>query len=123
MNSLRNRTTPRIPAIAILLLGAALLAHGQDPKHVNHAEALSAAVQKVAPEYSPMARQLKLAGTVEVSAYIGEDGKVEKVVAVSGNPILFHCAEDALKKWRFSPFLQDGKAIKAVAAMNFSFKL
>lgn len=118
-----NVNVRRTLGIGTLLFGAATIGSAQTVKHVNHAEAMSAAVQKVAPEYSGMARQLKLTGNVEVNVFISEDGKVEKVESVSGNPVLFRSAEDAVKKWKFTPFTEDGKAVKAVAAMSFSFKL
>lgn len=123
MKSNANQMIQRVLGVAVLLLGAATLGNAQTSKHVNHADAMNAAVQKVNPEYSAMAKQLKLTGSVEVNVLISEDGRVEKVEPVSGNPVLFRCAEDALKRWKFTPFTEDGKAVKAVAAMNFSFKL
>ncbi|HUA59863.1 MAG TPA: TonB family protein, partial [Verrucomicrobiae bacterium] len=58
-----------------------------------------------------------------LDATISEEGKVEKVAIVSGNPMLTHPAAEALKMWRFKPFLEDGKPVKVVAPVSFSFKV
>jgi len=94
-----------------------------DLKKVSRSEALAAVQSKVQPEYPPLARQLKVHGAVEVEAVVAEDGTVEKVNIVSGNPVLTKPAADALKKWRFKPFTSDGKAVKALAPVSFDFSL
>ena len=114
-------TKRRWLALPVLLLTFCAL--GQSEMHLTHAEALDAATAKPAPQYSNVARQLKLQGTVQVNVSISEDGKVDHVQSVSGNPVLFHCVEDALKGWKFTPFSESGRPAKAVAAMSFSFKL
>jgi len=120
-----SKTTKKQSLIVLFAAAAMLLpaAHAQSPKHVPTAEALSNARSKPQPEYSGMARQLHLQGPVEVNAFISEDGKVEKVESISGNPVLFKCAEEALKRWKFTPFTEDGKPVKAVASLNFTFKM
>ena len=107
-------------ALPALLLTFSALAKPE--MHLTHADAVGAAIAKPAPQYSNVARQLKLQGTVQVNVSIGEDGKVDHVASVSGNPVLFHCVEDALKEWKFKPFSENGRPAKAVAAMSFSFK-
>jgi periplasmic protein TonB len=93
------------------------------PKRVSHTAALQLAVTKVTPEYSPIAKQLKIQGAVQLDAVISEDGSVEKVDIVSGNPVLTKPAAEALKKWRFKPFLDGDKPVKVVATFDFDFKL
>jgi TonB family protein len=92
------------------------------PKRVSHADALAAALTKVTPEYPMMARQLKISGSVELEANVAEDGTVESVHIVSGNPVLTKPAADAVKKWKFKPFTSDGKPVKAVAQIALAFK-
>ena len=109
-----------VVAMSVSMLGA--LAQ-EAPKKVSNSEASSAALTKVAPEYPSVARQLKIQGSVELEAVVTESGAVEKVTIVSGNPVLTKSAADALKKWKFSPFRQDGKPVKVVAQVTISFKL
>lgn len=92
-------------------------------KKITQHEAMSAVTNKIAPEYPPAARQLKIQGVVEIEAVIGESGSVEHVKAVSGSPVLTKAASDALMKWKFKPFAEDGKPVKAVVTMSFTFSL
>jgi protein TonB len=90
-------------------------------RRVSEDEAKKAITSKVNPEYPAMARQMRLGGKVQVDAYIDTDGKVEKVQVINGNALLTSAAVSAVKRWKFSPFTSDGKAVKAVAAFSFSF--
>jgi TonB family protein len=108
-------------ALAVILLSTGLAQEA--PKKVTKAEGLNAVTSKIAPEYPPIARQLKIEGAVELEAVVTEGGVVEKVNIVSGNPVLTRPASDAIKKWKFAPFTSDGKAVKAVVPVSLSFKL
>ena len=77
---------------------------------------------QVQPEYPAVARQLKLAGDVELEVVITEEGVPENVRIVSGNPVLTKPCVEALKRWKFKPLTEDGKAIKAVADLTFTFQ-
>ena len=50
-----------------------------------------------------------------------ENGSVETVTPISGNPVLTKPAADALKKWKFKPFASDGTPVKAEAALKINF--
>ena len=95
----------------------------QAPRRVSHTAAVEAATAKVTPEYSAIARQLKIQGSVQLDAVIAEDGSVEKVEVISGNPVLTKPAAEALKKWRFKPFSDGDKPVKVIATFDFDFKL
>jgi protein TonB len=104
------------------LLGA--FASAQDaPKKITKSEALAAIASRVQPEYPTMARQLKIQGSVELEAQVAENGTVTKVDIVSGNPVLTLTAVDAVKRWKFKPFTEDGKPIKVLAPISMEFKL
>jgi protein TonB len=107
-------------AAALFMAGAAF---SQDIVHVTQAEAIKNAKEKVDPEYPAMAKQLHLEGAVQLEAHIGENGAVEEVKPLTGNAVLMNSAMAAIKKWRFSPFLADGKPVKAIADLSFKFKL
>jgi protein TonB len=110
--------------IAAICLSMAFATAGsaESARKLTHSEAMSGVVGKVAPEYPVIARQLKIAGVVEVEALVTETGQVEEVTIVSGNPVLTKPAVDAVKKWRFTPQTQDGKAVRALAPVSISFK-
>jgi periplasmic protein TonB len=114
--------TKYLMATATFILMLAQMAFADAEKHLSPSESLAAAVAKPQPEYSAIARQLKLEGTVNLNAFVTEDGTVDHVEAVSGNPILVHSAEDALKHWKFNKQTDDGKPVKFVASVVFNFK-
>jgi TonB family protein len=109
--------------LPLFALAAAGLAWGEDVKKVSQADALRAVVNRVQPDYPTHARQLKIEGLVELQVLIAEGGTVEKVDIVSGNPILTRPAVDAIRRWKFTPFTEDGKAVKAAAPISVAFKL
>src|SRR5260370_40660601 len=94
-------------ALALLLLNTGLAQEA--PKKITKAEGLNGVTTKVAPEYPPIARQLKIEGAVELEAVGTESGAVEKVNIVSGNPVWTRPASEAIKKGKFAPFPSDGK--------------
>ena len=89
---------------------------------VPMAEAIKAATVKPTPEYSAVARQMKVSGKVEVEATVGTDGAVESVRAVSGNPLLTASAMAAVKKWKFTAFEENGAPARALVVLSFDFK-
>ena len=104
------------------LLGA--FAWAQDePKKITRGEALSAVATKVQPEYPPVARQLRIQGTVELQVLVAETGEVLKVDIVSGNPMFTGPSAQAVKRWKFRPFVENGKAIRVLAPVTIDFKI
>jgi protein TonB len=106
----------------LFALAVASMFAQKEAKKLSRSEALSAAVTKVQPEYPSVARQLKLSGEVELEVTITEEGVPENVRIVSGNPVLTRPCVEALKRWRFKPFSDDGKAVKAIADLSFTFQ-
>ena len=102
-----------------LLAGSSL--RGDSGLRVTEAEAKRAAIAKPAPEYPMAARQLKVVGKVSLEVVVADDGHVSDVRIVSGNPILTKPAAEALRRWRFRPFLSGGKPSGAIAEITFEF--
>src|SRR6266567_3228499 len=103
MRSFRSAIWP-LAILAILTMDGV----AQEAKKLSRSEALAAVLLKVQPEYPSLAKQLKVHGVAELEAVISEDGTVEKVNILSGNPILTKPAVEALKKWKFKPVSADG---------------
>ena len=55
----------------------------------------------VKPDYPPVARQMRVTGTVRLEATVGPDGKVRETKVIGGSPILVQEAITAVKKWRY----------------------
>lgn len=119
-----SRFAPRgWAACAILALLSSGVVFGASPKRISSDEARQAAVSKPAPAYPAIAKQLKMQGKVELDVFISESGSVEKVAAVSGNPVLTKAAQEALQNWKFNPIKEGDSAVKAVATLSFDFHL
>ncbi len=111
--------TTKLKAICIALaLAPALFAEVR----VTTAEAVKSALTKPTPEYSTVARQMKVVGKVEVEATVGTDGSVETVKVLTGNPLLTGSTVNAVKKWKFTPFTENGEPSRAIATLTFDFK-
>jgi TonB family protein len=90
---------------------------------IPEAQAKHAAISKTPPTISPMARQMKVSGRVEVAVSIDESGSVSDVKITSGTPVLANGVVDAVKKWKFTPFTDpSGAASKATTTLSFEFK-
>ncbi len=117
-----SRAVGRPLMLAVLVCAIAGALVGQDGAvRIPTSEALKLATHKVSPQYPDMARQMNLTGAVELDAVINEEGKVESVKIVKGNPILTGAAQQALKSWKFKPIEREGKPVKASAAFAFNF--
>ncbi|HEY0457540.1 MAG TPA: TonB family protein [Pyrinomonadaceae bacterium] len=81
------------------------------------------AVQKTNPVYPATAKSLRQTGIVRVEVVIDEEGKVAAVQNLSGPALLQTAAKDAVKKWKFKPFLRDGQPVKATGYLSFNFNL
>jgi TonB family protein len=78
-------------------------------------------LQKVLPVYPSEARQLHVKGTVVLAGTINERGQIEDVKLVSGPSLLAGAAMDAVRKWRYSPYLLNGKPIRKETEISVTF--
>jgi TonB family protein len=76
-----------------------------------------------APTYPPAARTMRASGVVKVEVTVDEEGNVQEVNDASGPALLQASAKDAIRKWKFRPFVIDGQAVKATGFVNFNFSL
>ena len=80
------------------------------------------ATEKVNPTYPPAAKTMRMTGVVRVEVLVNEDGQVS-VENTIGPKMLQSAALDAVKRWKFKPFLRDGQPVKAKGFVNFNFNL
>jgi protein TonB len=81
------------------------------------------ATKQQAPIYPPAARSMRATGVVKVEVTVNETGEVAEVQKTSGPTLLQAAAKDAIKKWKFKPFVRDGQPVKATGFVNFNFSL
>jgi periplasmic protein TonB len=111
----------RLSVSLTLLAVSAFSAFAAPVIRVDEVAARRAAIEMAQPEYPPTARQLKIAGRVVVEATITEAGTVSEAHAVTGNAVLTRSAVDAIRRWKFKPFLADGQPASASVLFSFEF--
>jgi TonB family protein len=60
-------------------------------------------LRRVEPVYPPLARTMRIQGTVRLQAAIDLDGSVAALKLISGHPLLVDAAMDAAKQYRYEP--------------------
>ena len=81
-----------------------------------------ALLRKVQPVYPAQAIAQHLEGSVVLQATVAEDGKVQDVTVLSGDPLLARAATDAVRQWQYEPFHADGKPIQKQTEITIDFK-
>ena len=77
----------------------------------------------VDPNYPMLAKQMKVQGSVVLQALIGKDGNIQDLQVLSGPAILSAAAREAVKQWRFKPYLQAGQPVETEARITVNFTI
>ena len=98
---------------------------GAQPKFVNISAGVAAGmlVSKAPPVYPTEARQTGVSGRVELEATIGTDGIVKDLKVIDGPPLLQQSAMDAVKTWRYRPYLLNNQPVEVRTTINIIFTL
>ncbi len=80
-------------------------------------------VTRMPLDYPPAARAAGVQGTVILLATIGKDGSMEELHIVSGPPMLQKAALDAVKQWKYRPYLLNGTPAEVTTTVNVVFTL
>jgi len=75
------------------------------------------------PTYPPVAHFQRTEGDVMVRAVISAQGVVEIAAAMSGPASLREAAVEAMRNWRYRPYLVNGKPVVVQTYINFHFSL
>ena len=76
-----------------------------------------------APGYPPLARQARIQGQVEIDAILDEQGNVVETKVVSGPPLLYQAAQEALRKWKYEPTYLNDQPIAVQMIVTITFVL
>ena len=80
-------------------------------------------IRKVQPNYPPLARQARIQGNVVLQAVISKSGTIENLQVISGHPMLVPAALEAVKQWRYKPYLLNGDAVEVETQVTVIFSL
>jgi len=78
---------------------------------------------KVMPEYPESARRVGLQGTVVLDAVVNAEGVVIQLKVVSGPEALSLAALDAVRWWRYEPYLVNGQPATVETTVAVEFRL
>jgi TonB family protein len=81
--------------------------------------------QTIDANYPLLGQNARVQGSVVLQAVIGADGSVENLRVVSGPAILATAAQQAVRQWRFKPYMQNGQPVetKTRITVNFSIRV
>jgi protein TonB len=82
-----------------------------------------ALLQRVEPVYPAMAMSANIQGTVILEATVDEEGQVQDLRVISGPPLLQKAAVTAVRQWRYSPVLLNGRPASFILTVVLSFNL
>jgi len=107
-----NSTTVAVPKIAT-------------PQRVRVSSGVQSGllVRKVNPTYPPLARQARIQGVVILQAQISKDGNIENLQLISGHPMLAPAAIEAVKQWKYKPYLLNGEPVEVETQVQVNFTL
>ncbi|MGB9233116.1 MAG: energy transducer TonB [Terriglobales bacterium] len=78
---------------------------------------------RVQPTYPVLARHARVQGTVELRAIIGKAGTIENLAVLSGQGMLVTAAVEAVRQWRYRPYLLNGEPIEVETEIRVNFML
>jgi protein TonB len=80
-------------------------------------------LDKVAPQYPAIPKAARIQGTVVLQATISKAGTIENLRVISGPPMLQQAAIDAVRSWRYRPYLLNGEPVEVETTVNIVFQL
>jgi protein TonB len=93
------------------------------PVHLSSGVVAGLLLKKSAPIYPPIAVAARVEGTVVLEATISASGSIQNLRVVSGHPMLQQAALDAVRDWRYRPFLLNGRPVEVETTINVIFTL
>jgi protein TonB len=93
------------------------------PMHIPSSVEAGLLNQKTLPAYPAIAKAMGAQGTVVLAATISRTGTIENLHVVEGPAVLRDAALDAVKTWRYRPYLLDGQPVEVETTINVIFTM
>jgi periplasmic protein TonB len=126
VEGLSNSTPDEISrVIGSTSAGPAIVVKVAPPKIVPVSSGVMAGnlLVRTLPQYPAIARATRTQGTVVVQATISKAGLIENLRVISGPPLLQQAALDAIRSWRYKPYLLNGEPVEVETTVNVVFNL
>jgi protein TonB len=79
--------------------------------------------KRIQPTYPPLARTARIQGKVLLQAQISKSGDIQNLQVISGHPMLIQSALDAVKQWKYRPYMLNGEAVEVDTTIEVNFTL
>jgi periplasmic protein TonB len=80
-------------------------------------------IKRIQPTYPPLARQARIQGTVLLQAEISKTGDIQNLRLISGHPMLAPAAIEAVKQWKYRPYILNGEPVDVETQITVNFTL
>ncbi|MGH9514895.1 MAG: TonB family protein [Terriglobales bacterium] len=80
-------------------------------------------IKKIAPVYPAAALKLRKQGAVELLATVSKTGTITKIQVLGGESLLAKAAVDAVRQWKYRPFLLNAEPVEIQTQITINFKL
>jgi protein TonB len=80
-------------------------------------------IQRVEPEYPPLARTARIQGQVVLQAVISREGVIENLRVLSGHFMLVRAAVEAVSHWRYRPYYLNNEPVEVETQITVNFTL
>jgi periplasmic protein TonB len=80
-------------------------------------------LRKLDPVYPTIAREARIQGNVVLKAIIDKEGSIQDLQLVTGHPMLVPAAIQAVKQWRYRPYLLNGQLVEVETTITVIFAL
>jgi periplasmic protein TonB len=79
-------------------------------------------MRKVDPVYPRTAVLTHTYGAVQLHAIIAKDGSIQSLTVVSGHPILVEAAMEAVRQWRYKPYMLNDEPVEVETFITVNFR-
>jgi protein TonB len=93
----------------------------QGPVRVSSSVVAGMLLRKTLPVYPPIAVAARVDGVVVLQATISKVGAIENLRVISGPAMLQQAALEAVKDWRYRPYLLNGEPVEVETTVNVIF--
>jgi protein TonB len=106
-------------------LGSGPVVKAAPPKKLSISSGVMSGMllDKITPQYPAIAKAARIQGTVVLQATISKAGGITNLRVVSGPPMLQQAALDAVRSWRYKPYLLNGDPVEVETTVNVVFNL
>lgn len=80
-------------------------------------------LRRVQPAYPLAAQAARIQGVVVLTAVISREGMIENIRVVSGHPLLVGAAVEAVRQWRYRPYLLNDQPVEVETQITVNFTI